>query len=439
MNDNENDNMIDSIQEEYQDAGRHAPDINTQKETAERMMNSSDLSERQEESPVTNHKKKRFSFLHFAVVVMAILLALLSGAMIYVVIYLRSESFRSDSYYSEPVKITGNKETDASADASGKQFSIDDAAKAQDQGSKKALKTYEIASLVQPATVSVIAEYEGGNSFYSASGSGFIINAEGYVVTNNHVIEGFDFIKVLVPGYDGPFIAEIVGSDAQTDIAVLKINSKEAFTYVALGDSDALLPGELAVAIGNPFGELEGTVTVGVISAMNRNLAGIGLEYELLQTDASINNGNSGGPLVNSFGEVIGVTNAKISSGEGLGFAIPINDVKTIIEDLINVGYISGRPIMGLAGVVTVDDFSAEYYGWPRGVYVRDITAEGPADKCGIIVGDIIIKMNGESILTTEDLLSVRNELAVGDEAEIVVYRDGEELTLVMTLEEGKI
>jgi len=438
MNDNENDNMIDSVHKDEYATNDIVEDLEPMTESSSNYVAPANLTPNDDHTKSKKQSVRRFTLLHFAVLVMAILLAILSGAMAYVIFYMRSNEFRSDKNLKNPVKETVSSYTTPVGDNSGKHFSIEEAAKANDQGDKKALKTYEIASLVQPATVSVIAEFEGGSSFYSASGSGFIITADGYVVTNSHVIDGFDLIKVQVPGYDEPFVADIIGSDAQTDIAVLKIKSQDEFEYVTLGDSDALLPGELAVAIGNPFGELEGTVTVGVISAMNRNLAEIGLEYELLQTDASINNGNSGGPLVNSFGEVIGVTNAKISSGEGLGFAIPINDVKTIIEDLINVGYVSGRPVMGVA-VVTVDDFSAENYGWPKGVYVREITPDGPAEKCGIIVGDIIIRMGGDTIQSTDDLISVRNELVVGSEVEIVVYRDGEEIALVMTLEEGKI
>jgi serine protease Do len=241
----------------------------------------------------------------------------------------------------------------------------------------------------------------------------------------------------VIPGFSDPFSAKLVGADSQTDIAVLKVESSEPFQFVTLGDSDMLQVGELAVAIGNPFGELAGTVTVGVISALDRELMIASSKYNLLQTDASINSGNSGGPLVNSYGEVIGVTNAKISGGEGIGFAIPINDVKNIIEELINLGYVSGRPVMGVM-VVEVDSETAEQYGWPVGVYVREVTAGGPAEKAGILVRDIITEINGEMIVSSQSVLDIRDELGIGEEMELTVFRDGEVLTLTLVLEEGK-
>lgn len=207
---------------------------------------------------------------------------------------------------------------------------------------------------------------------------------------------------------------------------------------MTFGDSDLLQVGELAVAIGNPFGELAGTVTVGVISAVNRELTIDSAKYNLLQTDASINSGNSGGPLVNSYGEVIGVTNAKITSAEGIGFAIPINDVKNIIEELINKGYVSGRPILGIM-VVTVDQASAEQFGWPIGLFVREVTEDGPADQAGLRAEDIITHVNDRVIESTQDLLDLRDSMSVGEEMEMTVFRDGETITVTVVLGEGKL
>lgn len=328
----------------------------------------------------------------------------------------------------------------AATDSSDKIFSVADAATLPDSGSKKALSTTEIASKVGPATVSILAEVSYGSvngeqQLAEASGSGFIVSADGYIVTNNHVIEGATTVQVIVPGEKDPIDAVIVGTDSTTDIAVLKID-RTNLPFVTLGDSDSLQVGELAVAIGNPFGELAGSVTVGVISALDREVSISSTKYNLLQTDASINAGNSGGPLVNSYGEVIGVTNAKVSEGEGIGFAIPINDVKTVIEDLINNGFVTGRPVLGI-GVVTVDQATADQYGWPVGAYIRQVDADSSAQKAGLQVGDIITKIDGTDITTTEQVIEIKNSHKVGDTITITVARNGGTLDITLTLQEG--
>ena len=304
------------------------------------------------------------------------------------------------------------------------------------------MSTVEFASIVSPATVSVLAEvvYNAGfgDASFEASGSGFVISDDGYIVTNYHVISGASNVSVVIPGYGEPIEAEVVGTDSKMDIAVLKVITEEKLPHIILGDSDLLQVGELAVAIGNPFGELAGTVTVGVISALNREITIDSTVYTLLQTDASINSGNSGGPLVNSYGEVIGVTNAKMNSAEGIGFAIPINNVKSIIEELINKGYVSGRPILGIY-VVAVDATAAESFNWPTGLFVRGVTEDGPADQAGLKVEDIITHVNGQEVQNSEQLLSIRDSLSVGDEMEMTVFRDGETLTLTLILGEGKL
>ena len=348
---------------------------------------------------------------------------------------------RSDSSVStEPSSTVTVNASDTHSDDS--HFSIEEAARLPDREDQKALSTVEIAALVGPATVSIEADVQFGfpqdEQFVSTSGSGFIISEDGYIVTNRHVISTAERVRAVIPGYEESFDATVVGFDDRTDIAVLKIDVDEPLPYVILGDSDLLMPGELAVAIGNPFGELAGTVTVGVISAINRTVSFDGESFTLIQTDASVNTGNSGGPLLNSFGEVVGVTNAKISTGEGLGFAIPINTVRDIIEEIIEQGYVSGRPIMGVV-VVAVDYVASEAYGWPIGVYVRDVTENGPAEKAGLQSGDIITRMNDQSVTTTNDVLHIRNALEVGDEIIIEAYRNGEVYTFTMVLEEGSI
>jgi serine protease Do len=389
---------------------------------------------------VSEKPKKRKNRAMIAIVAFGALIVVTAmGAMAVAVVVFLS-GLKPDTKLIQTESTTSAESVVMATDGS-KHFSIEDASALPDSGGKVALSTIEIASNVSPATVSIIAEVSYGSiygeSLYESSGSGFIISSDGYIVTNNHVVSGAGKISVVIPGFEDSFSAEIVGTDSQTDIAVLKVESNEAFQYIVFGDSDLLQVGELAVAIGNPFGELAGTVTVGVISALDRDISIDSVTYNLLQTDASINSGNSGGPLVNSYGEVIGVTNAKISDGEGIGFAIPINDVKNIIEELINNGYVSGRPVMGVV-VVDVDESTAQQYDWPVGVYVREVTVGGPAEKAGVLMRDIITEINGQPITSTQSVIDIRDHLVIGEVMTLTVFRDGETLSLTLVLEEGK-
>lgn len=317
------------------------------------------------------------------------------------------------------------------------EFSLEHAASVTDPN-KTTLSTTEIVQQVSPAVVSVyVMEHVGDTTSPLFSGSGFIVSSEGYVVTNEHVVtevsEGADYdIIVVVPGYDIPIDATLVGTDVQTDIAVLKLDEQgEEFPYVTLGDSDMLQVGELVVAIGNPLGRLQGTVTVGVVSALDRQINNNGYTLDLLQTDASINSGNSGGPLINSFGEVIGVTNAKISTGEGLGFAIPISDVADEIQSIINYGYVANRPYLG----ITVGNVASDaYYGAVEGVYVAEVDPGSPAEEAGMQEGDMIISMDGVAIEMTDDIIDVRNQHVPGDEIEVVVERNGRQIELNLVI-----
>ena len=319
------------------------------------------------------------------------------------------------------------------------EFSLERAASVTDPD-KETLSTIEIARLVSPATVSIyimqdVTEDNPGTPVFS--GSGFFISEEGYLVTNDHLVsdieEGADYGIILnIPGREVPVHAEVVGSDPQTDIAVLKADGEEGpYPCVTLGDSDMLQVGELVVAIGNPLGRLEGTVTVGVVSALDRSVNNNGYTMDLIQTDASVNSGNSGGPLINSFGEVIGVTNAKVSTAEGLGFAIPISDVTEVIESLIHYGYVSGRPYLG----VTVGNVASNaYYGATAGAYVAGVDPNGPSDLAGLKEGDMIISIDGVQITSSDDIIDVRDSHEPGDEIPVVVERNGRtiELTLVV-------
>lgn len=317
-------------------------------------------------------------------------------------------------------------------------FSIEDAAAVHIDG-KKTLSTVEICEVVSPATVTIYIYEENATSYDSAvsAGSGFIISKDGYIVTNEHVVADLkneDFkgsIKVYVQDYEEPFEATVVGSDIQTDIAVIKIEPDKELKTVTLGDSDILRNGELAVAIGNPLGTFEGTITVGVVSGKERPMNNNGYTMNLIQTDASVNNGNSGGPLLNSFGEVVGVVNAKISTAEGLGFAIPINSVKGIIESLIQHGYVADRPYLGITVGMIMEE---SYFGAVEGVYVQDLFPDGPGARAGFKIDDKIVKMDGIEIKTTSDIIEIRDSHKVGDVIECVVERDGKEVTLNLTI-----
>lgn len=311
-------------------------------------------------------------------------------------------------------------------------FSLEEAASINDPN-KKTLSTVEIYNKVYPATVTIYIKGEAdGVETILGAGSGFILTEDGYIVTNEHVIEGATAgIEVNVPFYDEPFSAELVGADIQTDIAIIKIESDKKLPVVTLGDSDVLQNGELAVAIGSPLGSFEGTITVGVVSGVERPMNNNGYSMNLIQTDASVNSGNSGGALINSFGEVIGVVNAKISSAEGLGFAIPINSVKGIIESLIVNGKVIDRPYLGVIVMYVSPD---SYFGAVEGVFVNDFKEGGPGDQAGIEVGDRIVSMDGVEIKQSSDIILVRDSHKCGDSISVVVERNGEkvELTLVI-------
>lgn len=309
--------------------------------------------------------------------------------------------------------------------------------------------TPEIVDLVGPAVVGVINKatytnpYAGmfgqqmpGGEVEQGSGSGVIISDDGYIVTNNHVIEGASEILVIL-NVGEQYTAKLVGSDSKTDLAVLKIEA-EALTYANLGTSSELRVGDTAIAIGNPLGqEFAGTTTQGIISGLNRSVTIDNKTMNLIQTDAAINPGNSGGALVNNHGEVIGINTAKISSSqyEGLGFAIPIDDAKPIIEDLISNGYVTGRPVIGIGGrAVTEQD--AKAYNLKVGVYVSSMTADSPAYMAGIKIGDIITECEGTKIETVDELNDIKNKHKVGDTLTMKVYRQGKTIDIRLVLGE---
>lgn len=287
-------------------------------------------------------------------------------------------------------------------------------------------------------TTSVTTNFWGFQTTSAASGSGFILTTDGYILTNFHVIESSSSISVTL--YDGTsYDAVLVGYDESNDIAVLKIDASD-LSPVVLGDSDNLNVGDDVIAIGNPLGELTFSLTAGAVSALDREITlSSGVMMNLIQTDCAINSGNSGGALFNLYGEVIGITNAKYSSSgteasiDNIGFAIPINHIRSIVDSIIEKGYIS-KPYIG----VSVGDVSEETmgYGLPAGAAVKSVVEDSPAEKAGIKVNDIITAVNGNEITGRSELSETISSCAVGDKLTLTVYRQGETLSIDVTVGE---
>ena len=268
-------------------------------------------------------------------------------------------------------------------------------------------------------------------------GSGVIFRQDGYIVTNYHVVSGAK--ELIVSLADGRSLqGKLIGADELTDIAVVKVDANDLPTAV-FGDSNDILVGEPAIAIGNPLGlEFRGSVTVGVVSALNRTLELSDRRVKLIQTDAAINPGNSGGALVNADGLIIGINSAKLAASgvEGMGFAIPINTVQTIVDELMDKGYVA-RPYLGVS---VFDPETAARYGYQlnidKGVYIFRVTLGGAADKAGLQRGDIILKINGTEVNTVTDVRNAVADHKVGDTVQLTYDRNGSEQTVNVTLEE---
>ena len=268
----------------------------------------------------------------------------------------------------------------------------------------------------------------------AASGSGFVITDDGYVLTNYHVIEGANTIKVVM--YDGTeYSAKLVGSEDENDIAVLKIDSENKFTPVILGDSDKMIVGEDVLAVGNPLGELTFSMTKGIVSALDREIQIDNFTaVNMFQVDCAVNEGNSGGPIFNMYGEVIGVVSAKYASEtiEGLGFCIPINDVVNIVTDLIEHDQVIDKAYMGIS-VTDVNETMINQYSMVRGAYVSVVEENGPADYAGFKIGDIIVGMDGKNIDSVTSLMTLKRNYRAGDTAEFKIWRSGDYMTFKLT------
>lgn len=309
-----------------------------------------------------------------------------------------------------------------------------------------------VASKVRPSIVGIEVEYSVNSIFYrnkstaTAAGSGIIISEDGYILTNNHIVNSSSTSyyyelgkanKVTVTLYNDStrYDATIVGTDSQTDLAVIKIE-KNGLKAAKLGDSDAVQVGEFAMAIGNPLG-LTDSVTAGIVSAVNREVSDQdGNSYVAIQTDASINSGNSGGALVNSKGQVIGVNTLKLSGTgvEGVGFAIPINSTKEIYEQLIQYNKVK-RPYIGIGGY-DLDEQTAEDNNLVVGIYIKTIEDFSAGEKAGLKIGDVIVEVDGTKVTKMDELNAIKNQKQIGDTLKLKVFREGKEKEITVTLQE---
>jgi len=308
--------------------------------------------------------------------------------------------------------------------------------------SSSGMTIQQIAAKASPSVVEIVTEVKqttygmfGGSYTSEAAGSGVIISSDGYIITNNHVIEDSTSIKVTVE--DGTeYTATLVGTDSKSDIAVIKIDAT-GLTAATIGDSDKLAVGDTAVVIGNPLGTLGGTVTNGIISATDRELTINNEAMNLIQTNAAINSGNSGGGLFDAQGDLIGIVNAKdsgtTSTGatiEGLGFAIPINDAMDVAQQLMSNGYVADRATLG----VYVTTLTEDQGNYKAGVYVTDLISGGGAEKAGIKAYDRITAVDGESVSTYQELSKILKTHAVGDTVKLTIVRDDKEMDIDVTL-----
>lgn len=392
--------------------------------------------------------------------------------------YNGDESSKDDNSDSSSSSEESMKETSSSKSKDDEELpSLIDLASRED-----AMAVPDIVDTVMPSVVGISATFEytassgygsdfgfgfgfgyGGGSGYDSqtqqmvgTGTGIVMTEDGYVITNAHCIyDESEYncgkaveVSVLFSEESGiepsEVEAKIIAYDTETDLAVLKVD-QTGLTPATFGDSSELRRGELVIAIGNPLGfDLFGSVTSGIVSALDRQISINDKNMNLIQTDAAINSGNSGGPLVNSCGQVIGINSAKMSSSyyssasiEGLGFAIPINEAKIIIDDLINYKYVTGRPQIGIS-TRDVTETVSKYYNIPMGVYVAEVQEGSTAEFAGIQVGDVIIGIAGEPITTAEELNEIKNRYKAGDEITLTITRNGEDIEISLVLQEQK-
>ena len=293
------------------------------------------------------------------------------------------------------------------------------------------------------SVVSINVTGTSGTNFFgqpvqtASAGSGFVLTKDGYIVTNYHVVKDADTVKVTM--YNGDeYDAKYVGGDEDYDIAVIKVEAAD-LQPVTLGNSDNLNVGDHVLAVGNPLGELTFSMSGGMVSCVNRAINVDGTPFNMIQTDASINPGNSGGPLFNQYGEVVGIVSAKYSSYssesvEGLGFAIPINDVIAMIQDIMTNGYVTNKPYLGITGGTMTSQMAARYrYDVTEDVFVYSVEEGSAAAQAGLKMGDVILKVDDTEIESMEDLTAVKKQYSAGDTVSLTIYREGQETTVELT------
>ena len=332
------------------------------------------------------------------------------------------------------------------SDSSAASDSVDAAADGTTVSS--GMTTAQVAKMVSPSVVVITTEqvvysqwsWYGQSQVESGAGSGVIISSDGYILTCAHVVSGASNITVSIGDKDYP--ATLVGEDTTSDIAVVKVDAT-GLTPATVGNSDNLKVGESVMAVGNPLGELGGTVTSGIVSALNRSVSIQGSSsvntMSLIQMDASVSPGNSGGGLFNMNGELVGIVNAKSSDSdaEGLGFAIPVNDAVKVAQELLENGYVTGRPYLGISYYAVTDAQTAAQLGVNAyGVYIVEVVKGGPADKAGLQAGDRIVSVDGSEVATQSDLGTLMQNHKAGDTIEITVARGGQMQTVNVTLGE---
>jgi len=345
----------------------------------------------------------------------------------------------------DAAKAAASGETTVTAPVSVSSVGYSNTAKTAAADTMSATEIYELAC---KQVVGISTEITGTNMFGQTistpvSGTGFVISEDGYILTNNHVVEdavsgGY---KVTVMFYDGTeYTATIIGTEGDTsDVAVLKINAT-GLTPVTLGDSGSMKVGENAYVVGNPLGELTYTMTSGIVSALDREITvESNTKISMFQLDAAINEGNSGGPVYNDRGQVIGIVTAKYKSTgvEGLGFAIPINEAQDIASELMAHGYVTGKAFLGIT-VTDITESEAYRYNLPAGVYVYSVTPGSCADKAGMKQGDVIVALGGTEVTSTSDLATAKKNYKAGDTCIVTVSRSGEEIDLTVVFDEQK-
>ncbi len=428
------------------------------------------------QNPDPNRNHKGNGFLKVIAALAAVAVVSVSSVEIYKM-FGQNQSGWTSSADSESASITKDvsslTDSSSSSDLSSSNAAVNSTANWINMAApENSLSIPDIVEKALPSVVGISATFEytpsaqsyWGFGFYNygsgnpgqtqqmtGTGTGIVMTEDGYIITNAHCIYDNDsdykcgkaksVSVVMGDEAETEYDAQIIGYDLETDLAVLKIDAT-GLTPAEFGNSDDLRVGELVVAIGNPLGfELFGTTTVGIVSALNREVTINEKDMTLIQTDAAINSGNSGGPLLNGYGQVIGINSAKMSSTygsasvEGLGFAIPISDAKEIIEDLINNGYVTGRPQFGITGV-TVTEADAEHFSMPQGVYVYGVTEGSAAAEAGIRQGDVITALEDTTITTMDELNEAKNQYNAGDTITLTIYRAGETFDVQITLQE---